>query len=294
MHAYTNLMKYLLLPLALLINVFAKAQTDNNNRKIFTYVDQMPAPPYNLGEYLGQNIRYPDSARMNNITGRVIIQFVVTEDGSITDCNVLRGIGGGCDEEALRVIKNMPRWKPGIAKGGKKVKVQYTQPISFTLEDDNIVTDTPANQTGMDAKDKTGMPITHSKKVDYAELSGIDAAVVPSSGKASSHIVTEKESGIYVYVSQMPEPGYDLDAYLRKNLRYPTAAKSNNIQGYVVVGFIINKDGSISECTVYKGLDSKCDEEAIRLIKAMPHWKPGKEDGKTVRVRSTQKVIFKL
>ena len=270
MHAHTNLMKYLLLPLAILLTVAVSAQTTDNDKKVFTYVEQMPSPPYSLGEYLGKNIVYPDSARERNIEGRVIVQFTVDEIGNITDCKVLRGIGGGCDEEALRVIKNMPRWKPG-KEAGKPVKVMYTQPISFKLEDNNTAADTTTKQTGMDVKDKTGMPNTHSKKVDYAELSGIDAAVVPSSGKASSHIVTEKESGIYVYVSQMPEPGYDLDAYLRKNLRYPTEAKSNNIQGYVLVGFIINKDGSISECSVYKGLDSKCDEEAIRLIKAMPH-----------------------
>ncbi|NCX96219.1 MAG: energy transducer TonB [Chitinophagia bacterium] len=66
------------------------------------------------------------------IQGRVIVNFVVNEDGFISDVKVLRGIGGGCDEEALRVIKAMPTWTPG-EQDGKKVKTYFTQPISFRL-----------------------------------------------------------------------------------------------------------------------------------------------------------------
>ena len=100
----------------------------------FTYVQQMPVAGYDLDAFLSNNIHYPDSARFKNISGRVIMQFVVNEDGSISDINVLRGIGGGCDEEAARVIRLMPPWKPGKQEG-KPVRVLFTKPITFTLTD---------------------------------------------------------------------------------------------------------------------------------------------------------------
>jgi len=100
---------------------------------IFQYVEQMPAPSYDMNKYLTDNLHYPDAARENGISGRVTIRFVVSEDGSISDITVLRGIGGGCDEEAKRVIAAMPKWKPG-KQNGKAVKVYFTQPITFSLE----------------------------------------------------------------------------------------------------------------------------------------------------------------
>ena len=85
------------------------------------------------GEYLQTALKYPDEARKNKITGRVILSFIVLKDGSITDIKVLRGIGGGADEEAIRVVKESPKWKPGILKG-EPVNVAYTMPIFFQLE----------------------------------------------------------------------------------------------------------------------------------------------------------------
>ncbi|MEZ5083006.1 MAG: energy transducer TonB [Bacteroidales bacterium] len=71
-------------------------------------------------------------ARESGIQGRVFVTFVVERDGNITDVKILRGIGGGCDEEALRVIKNMPKWTPGKQRG-KPVRVQFNMPIMFKL-----------------------------------------------------------------------------------------------------------------------------------------------------------------
>jgi TonB family protein len=76
--------------------------------------------------------KYPSMARENNITGRVIVSFVVEKNGDLTDIKVLRGIGGGCDEEAVRVLKTAPSWKPGI-QNGRPVRVAYTMPIFFQL-----------------------------------------------------------------------------------------------------------------------------------------------------------------
>ena len=84
--------------------------------EIFTIVEQMPEFPggtEKLFKYLGKNIEYPPMAKDAGIKGKVYVTFVVDKDGSITDVKVLRGIGGGCDEEAVRVVKSMPKWKPG-------------------------------------------------------------------------------------------------------------------------------------------------------------------------------------
>lgn len=101
--------------------------------QIFTYVEQMPEFNGNVQEYLANKLRYPDQAREAGIEGRVIVKFVVNEDGDISDAQVVRGIGGGCDEEALRVVKSMPKWKAG-KQNGRPVKVYFTLPISFRLE----------------------------------------------------------------------------------------------------------------------------------------------------------------
>jgi protein TonB len=111
--------------------------TEEDPNKIFTAVENEPAFPGGLaafGRYLEKNIKYPAVARENNTQGKVIVSFVCERDGSLTDVHVARGIGDGCDEEAMRVIKNSPHWKPGI-QNGRPVRVAYSVPIAFTLSE---------------------------------------------------------------------------------------------------------------------------------------------------------------
>ncbi len=111
------------------------AVVEDNSIKDFASVEVLPDPPGGMagwGKYLTKNLKYPPIARENNITGRVIMSFVVEKNGNLTDIKVLRGIGGGCDEEAVRVMKNAPAWKPGI-QNGRPVRVAYTMPIFFQL-----------------------------------------------------------------------------------------------------------------------------------------------------------------
>ncbi len=104
--------------------------------EIFTVVEEMPEFPggmAKLAEYLGKNIKYPQLARESGIQGRVFINFVVENDGSVTNVKVMRSLGGGCDEEAIRVVKSMPKWKPGKQRG-KPVRVSYNLPVNFKLQ----------------------------------------------------------------------------------------------------------------------------------------------------------------
>jgi protein TonB len=109
--------------------------TVSYNPIIFDVVEMMPQFPGGDGArimYLNQNIHYPRDARENGIQGRVLITFVVEEDGRISNVTLIKGIGGGCDEEALNLVKNMPNWIPGQQKG-KNVRVQFNMPIEFRI-----------------------------------------------------------------------------------------------------------------------------------------------------------------
>ena len=86
-----------------------------------------------LYSYIAKHIKYPKMARDNNLQGRVHISFIVEKDGSITNVNILSDVGGGCADEAARVVASMPNWKPG-KQLGKKVRVQYTLPVNFKLD----------------------------------------------------------------------------------------------------------------------------------------------------------------
>lgn len=102
---------------------------------IFTVVEESPAFPGGIAartKFLQENMIYPQIARENRIQGTVYVTFVVEINGNLTDVRVLRGIGGGCDEEAVRVIKTMHNWSPGKQRG-KPVRVQFNMPIKFTL-----------------------------------------------------------------------------------------------------------------------------------------------------------------
>ena len=109
---------------------------EEETQQIFTIVEQQPEPEGGITafyKYIGENLKYPALARRNNIEGRVFIRFVVERDGSLTDVTVLKGIGGGCDEEAVRIIQGAPKWKPGKQRG-RPVRVQMVLPVLFKLE----------------------------------------------------------------------------------------------------------------------------------------------------------------
>ena len=104
--------------------------------KIFDVVEELPSFPGGNGalmSYLASNIKYPVVAQENGVQGRVIVSFVVERDGSISDVRVARSVDPSLDREAQRVVKSMPRWKPG-KQNGSAVRVKYTVPVVFRLQ----------------------------------------------------------------------------------------------------------------------------------------------------------------
>lgn len=115
--------------------VFDESPDDENVDEIFNIVEDQPEFPGGLAafyKYIRGKIKYPSQARRMGIEGRVYIQFVVDKDGSITDIQSVKGIGAGCDEEAVRVMKTVPKFKPGRQRG-RAVRVRMSLPISFQL-----------------------------------------------------------------------------------------------------------------------------------------------------------------
>jgi len=115
----------------------SESKVNGDGSTIYKSVEKMPEYPggkSGLTRYLKDNVEYPKAALDNNIHGTVLVTFVVNEDGSVSDVKLAKGIGGGCDQEAVRVVSEMRRWKPGM-QGGVPVKVIQQLPISFNLND---------------------------------------------------------------------------------------------------------------------------------------------------------------
>ncbi|MBP5190595.1 MAG: energy transducer TonB [Bacteroidales bacterium] len=111
------------------------ATDDNPEEEIYVFVSDYPEFPGGekaLYEYIDKNLHYPEEALRNGTTGMVVIRFVVEKDGSLSNVSIAREIGNGCGAEAKRIVKGMPKWKPG-RQDGKTVRTEFTLPVRFTL-----------------------------------------------------------------------------------------------------------------------------------------------------------------
>ena len=238
------------------------AVKDKDSDSIYQIVEEMPQFPGGeqaMMNFVAKNVVYPQEAKDKEIAGRVFVSFVVEKDGSVNEVKVLRGIGGGCDEEAVRVVKSMPKWKPGKQKG-KPVRVSYMMPLNFKLSD--------------------GQPAKPAQQTD-----------------ANQPNMKPDKNGVYQIVEEMPQfPGGEtkLMEYIAKNLTYPQEAREKEISGRVFVSFVVEKDGSVNEVKVLRSIGGGCDDEAVRVVKSMPKWKPGKMKGEPVRVSYMMPINFKL
>jgi periplasmic protein TonB len=131
--------KIISLLIVVLINIsfcYSQDTESNASEEPLVFAERMPEFPggdEGLMRYLQKNIKYPAKALVNNIQGVVMINFVVEKNGKITKAKVTKGIGGGCDEVALKVVKNMPKWKPGM-QAGKAVPVYFDVPVNFKID----------------------------------------------------------------------------------------------------------------------------------------------------------------
>ena len=225
---------------------------------VFQVVEEQPMFPGGMGEmmkFLQQNVKYPKEAQDQGVQGRVIVQFVVNKDGSISNDTVVRSVDPMLDAEAIRVVRSMPNWTPGKQRG-EAVRVRFTLPVTFRLD-------------GGEESKPVQMQVT-------VENTGEEIIKVPE---------------------QLPEyPGgmVELMKFLQRNMRYPKEAQEQGKQGRVIVQFVVEKDGSITDAKIAKSVDPQLDAEALRVVNAMPNWTPGKQRGKEVRAYFTLPVTFRL
>ncbi len=260
-----------------------------DNDTVYNIVEQMPEFPGGaeaMMKSIAGNIKYPEAAIDKNIEGRVFVSFVIEKDGSVSNVKVLRGIGGGCDEEAARVISSMPKWKPGKQKG-EFVRVSYQIPIMFKLGQTNDEYKTTV-KTVIAGDDE------HSCKASTATF--------PDENMKDK--MKPNANGVYQIVEEMPRfPGDDkaLMEYLQSNLQVPEKYKGDDAQYRLTeyrtfVRFVVTEDGSLSDINLIKKTEGfkDLDDEALRVVKAMPKWNPGKMDGKPVKVYFNLPIIYKF
>lgn len=112
------------------LSVNAYSQSDDEVYSLVEEAAQFPGGQEEMMKFIQDNRQYPDEAKSQNLHGRVIVSFIVEKDGSLSNVKVMRSLGSGCDEEAVRVINSMPMWKPG-KNSGKEVRTKMLVPITF-------------------------------------------------------------------------------------------------------------------------------------------------------------------
>ncbi len=240
--------------------------------------------PYDIVDFLINNLNYPITKLKSDtlVETPVVVIFNVEDDGSISNVRVKEPVHPDFDKEAIRVVQKMEKWKPAMSNG-RLVRSKFHVTIMFPLIPEPSIPQYANSPTtmGLIARDDTDS--TSCKKTEMVAKSESDD--------------DDDDMIMGMIVEQKPVfPGGQkaLMEFLKSNLVYPKAAQDSSIQGRVIVRFTIEKDGSITDVEVVRGVHPALDEEAVRVVSMMPKWKPGTQMGDTVRTKFTLPVLFKI
>ena len=194
-------------------------------------------------------------------------------------------------KEAKVEKKEIIRQEPEKVVEQVKSSVKFTAPV--IKKDEEVKEEDEIKLDEVQKSDKAvgAFTVEGNDEVGGAVLKAKEDIAAPEPPK---HV---EETKIFTVVEQMPMyPGGDaaLMGYLRDNIHYPTVAAENGVQGRVVVGFVVERDGSITDVKVLRSVDPSLDREAMRVVKSMPRWTPGKQNGSAVRVKYQVPVTFRL
>ena len=249
----------------------ATAMLGGAQEQALMWAEQLPVFPGGseaLARALAETIIYPPSC--NNTQGKVVVQFVVTETGDIGEVKVVRSIDQMLDSIAIAAVKGLPKFIPG-RQDGQPVDVWLTLPINFKTQN---TTETARNDAPRLQK-PTGIQIVRetSEGTEYLDSLGVH------------------------HVERSPRyPGGDkaLMEFLAKQVKYPNKARRNNIQGIVVVQFVVTKTGDVGEIKVVRSVDPDLDAEAKRVCGILPKFEPATLDGEPINVWYTLPINFRL
>ena len=180
------------------------------------------------------------------------------------------------EQKVVEKVKSSVKFTPPVIKKDDEVKPEE----ELKSQEDLNKTNTAIGSFGVKGNDETGGEVLKAKEV----------IAQPEPPK-------EEETKVFDVVEVMPTfPGGQqaLFEWLSKNIKYPVVAEENGVQGRVIVTFVVERNGSITDVQVAKSVDPSLDKEAVRVVKAMPHWIPGKQNGSAVRVKFTVPVTFRL
>ncbi|MEH3113370.1 TonB family protein [Pedobacter terrae] len=300
------IIKYgIFIPLFALIIVLSSA-TIRKNEKLLSITDQIPMdkplemveniisspvknviPPHTsvdsridpnwkgFYQFLANNIKYPKEANSNQIRGNAQVKFNI-KAGVVTHITSNIKLGAGCDEELMRVILLYKGFNT-IADG------KYALPVSFSIP-----------ESSEEFKNKL-----FPKSDGYINLNKINILSYLPEVTETKDLKSENKGEVYDFVSIEKQPEFPggitkFYKYVGSNIKYPKVAQDNNIQGKVFLCFVVEKDGSLSDIQVTRGLGSGTDEEAIRVLKESPKWNPGIQNGSAVRVKYNININFTL
>lgn len=252
---------------AVMVNRFLEpinASTDN--------ADNANASLNSFFRYLGDRIKYPAAAIQKKIQGNVIVNFSVI-NGKLQHVTLQNEIGEGCEEE---VVQNLLGYDELLQKDGK-----YSLKVSFKLDG------ATSKMLNEDA----------SNTSELIPLNLVVQAIAPKEKELEE--AKPEDRMIYSFVTLENPPSYPgginkFYEFLGKNIKYPTLAIENDVQGNVFVSFIVEKDGSLSDIKIDRRLGFGTDEEAIRVIKLSRSWNPGMQNGRAVRVKYNIPIKFAL
>ena len=196
-------------------------------------------------------------------------------------------------KEAKVEKKEIIKQEPEKVVEQVKSSVKFTAPV--IKKDEEVKEEDEIKLDEVQKSDKAvgAFTVEGNDEVGGAVLKAKEDIAAPEPPK---HVV-EETTKIFTNVEQMPMyPGGEaaLLGYLRDNIHYPTVAAENGVQGRVVVGFVVERDGSITDVKILRGVDPSLDREAMRVVKSMPRWNPGKQNGSAVRVKYQVPVSFRL
>ena len=219
-------------------------------------------------EFLRSQVTSPEKEQSLGLTGVVELEFIVDQEGNIQHPIIRRSFGGGIDDQLLSALQGsqVPAWEPGTANQ-KPVAVVMTYPVGFDFRKD----DNP--QTAFFPQ-----PKSYLSPQNY-----------PRGGS--------NDTEIFDVVESMPVPPGGMEgwnAYLKENLTYPQTAKDQKVEGTVYLIFVVDKEGKVQNPEILRGIGAGLDEEAIRVVKASPNWKPGMQRGHLVNVKMRLPIRFRL
>ncbi len=219
---------------------FATAQTSNTPEQR----PQFPGGDKALMLYLAENLKYPKTAQESSIEGKVLIRFLVDKTGKVSDVKVLRGIGGGCDEEAVRVVKNLPDFKPAM-QDGVPVKTFYNIPVFFKLDNNEREIIKIAAPDGKDS-----IYIKPTLEPSYKKMTDMELTKFLSKKVKSNNLGAEKGKEVYVTINFLVN-------------------KDGKVADYEITRQSVNS--------------GKIEEEALRVAKMITQMEPAVYNNEKVR-----------